>query len=136
MAEALGLVASCVNIIQGLDTVCSLARENIHRGESARRELVIIVGKISAYKGVIAGIQLQAELEKAAGYDERLSALNHVDGPLKACEEAATLLRKRIESVSKRIHFGKIIDKAIAASLKAFDDALPVLQLALHADQR
>lgn len=132
----MGLVASCVNIIQGLDAICTLARENIHRGESVRRELVTIIGKISSYRGVIVGIQLQAELEKATGCDDRLSALNHVDGPLKACEAAATLLKKRIETVPKRIHFGKIVDKPIAASLQAFDDALPVLQLALHADQR
>jgi hypothetical protein len=135
MAETLGLIASCVNIIQGLDTICTVAKENIHLGESASRELVILVGKVSSYKGVITGIQFQAELDKAAGYG-RLSAVNHVNGPLKACEEATALIIKKIGSLSRRIHFGKIIDKAIAASLQAFDDALPVLQLALHADQR
>lgn len=135
MAEILGLIASCVNIVQGLDAICTAVKANIHLGGSARKELVILVGKVSSYKGIIAGIQLQAELDKIAGY-ERLLALNHVNGPLKACEEATALINTRIAGISRPVHFGKIIDKATAASLRAFDDALPLLQLALHADQR
>lgn len=134
MAEAFGLISSCVSIVQGLDSIYTFIRENIHQRESVREELTFLVGKVSSYRGIIFGIQLQAELDKVS--HDRLSALDQVSGPLEACELATNLINKRLQNLPKRIVFGKVIDKETAESLKVLDNALPVLQLALHADQR
>jgi hypothetical protein len=134
MAEAVGFISSCISIVQGLDAICSFVRENIHLSESVRRDLSLLVGKLSSYKGVIEGIRLQAEVDTAS-YD-RLSALDHVNGPLQACEVATNLIINRIRRLPRHLVFGKVIDKETASCLKTFDDAFPILQLALHSDQR
>lgn len=134
MAEVVAVIASCVSIVECLDAVCTFMRENVHSRDSARQELTLLAGKLSSYRGIIFGIQLQAEIDKYT--HDRLSALAQVSGPLKACELASNLINKRLRNLPKNFVFGKVIDKETAESLKVLDNALPVLQLALHADQR
>ena len=134
MAELIGLIASCVNIVQGINAVSKALRENIHLSGSASKELGLLVGKLSLYRGLIEGIQFQAEFDKVS--HGRLSALGCANGPIEACRTAIALLQNRIQKLPKHVIFGKLIDKETASSLKAFDEALPILQLALDADQR
>ena len=85
MAEAvgaIGLVASCLQILQTIEQINKFARQNIHTNASAKQELSPLLGKLAAYEGLIRGIKLQAELDEA----DRVRL--HIDGPLKACETA------------------------------------------------
>ena len=134
MAETISLIAGCISIVQGIDAVSKVLQENIHLSGSASKELGLLVGKLYSYKGLIEGIQFQAEFDKAS--HGRLSALDHANGPIKACKAAIALLQNRIQKLPKHVVFGKLIDKETVSSLKAFDEALPILQLALDADQR
>lgn len=93
-----------------------------------------MLGKLTAYDGLIRGIKLQAELD---GADQtRLSVLNHIDGPLKACDTALKAISRRFETLPKHILLGKIIDKKTSLALKALDASKPILELSLDADQR
>lgn len=137
MAEAvgaIGLVASCLQILQMIEQINKFARRNIHTNASAKRELSPLLGKLTAYEGLIRGIKLQAELDEADR--ARLSILDHIDGPLKACETALRTIGKRLETLPRHVVLGKIIDKKTALALSALEASKPVLELSLDADQR
>lgn len=133
--EAIGLVASLVNIIQGIELVGKYAKENIHSSKSASAELGLLLGKLSALQGLLQGIRTQATLD--SGNERRLSALNQVGGPLENVQDAISKILLRLEKFSKHnVVFGKVIDKDIARCMASLDNAIPILQLALDADQR
>jgi hypothetical protein len=137
MAEAIGaigLVASCLSILKAIESINKLARQNLHTNASAKKELSPLLGKLTAYEGLIRGIKLQAELDGADRI--RLSVLNHIDGPLKACETALKAISHRFETLPKHLFLGKIIDKKTSLALKALDASKPILELSLDADQR
>ena len=89
-----------------------------------------MLGELTAYEGLIRGIKLQAELDEADRV--RLSILDHIDGPLKACETALRTIGKRLETLPRHVVFGKIT--ALARS--ALRASKSVLELSLDADQR
>ena len=132
--SAIGLIGSCANIVQIILEIHDIAQKNIHSSKATRTELVLLLGKLSSYRGLIEGIKIQAELDEAS--HERLSTLNHVNGPLEACKSATALLRHRLQTLPKHFHFGKVVDKDTSAALQALDRTVPILQLALYADQR
>ena len=134
MAEAIGLIASCLSILKTIDTVNKFARQNIHTNASATKELSPLLGKLSAYEGLIRGIKLQADLDEDD--QKRLSVLNHIDGPLNACETALKTISQRLETLPRHVLLGKIIDKKTSLALEALESSKPILELALDADQR
>lgn len=67
---------------------------------------------------------------------EFVSILDHIGGPLKACETALKTIGKRLETIPGHVVFGKIIDKKTALALSALEASKPVLELSLDADQR
>lgn len=111
-----------------------VARANIHTSGVASKELGLLLKKLSSFKGLIEGIQLQAEFDKTC-YD-RLSALDHVSDALEACKLSTAMIKDKVKNLPKHLVIGKIIDKDTATSLKAFEDVLPILQFALDTDQR
>lgn len=111
----------------------------IHSNRAVAEELTGLLGKFASYKGLIEIIRQQVELDKDDA--DRLSAIAWVSQPLEWSRRAIENLDVRLGSLPKneklgRIFFGKVIDKETAAHLKAFDDTLPLLQLALQSDQR
>jgi hypothetical protein len=134
MAEAIGLLATCLTILETIGKIDKFARQNVHTNASAKKELLPLLGKLNAYEGLIRGIKLQAELDE--NDQARLSALNHVDGPLNACETALKTISQRLETLPKHIVLGKIVDKKTKVALKALETSKPILELSLDADQR
>ncbi|KAK7531736.1 uncharacterized protein J3D65DRAFT_638648 [Phyllosticta citribraziliensis] len=139
MAELIGLIASCITLAELTTKTCLIARKHIHSDRAVSKELNALTEKISSYKGLIDLIKLQAEIDKDDA--ERLSALACVDGPLETSRAALRDLNLRLEQLSGnkilgKFVLGKIIDDKTAAQLRRFDNALPILQLALDSDQR
>ena len=66
----------------------------------------------------------------------RLSILDYIDGPLKACETALRTIGKRLETLPRNVVFGKIIDKKTALALSALEASKSILELSLDADHR
>lgn len=134
MAEAIGLVSGCVTILETMERINKFVRQNIHTNASVKRELLPLLGKLSAYEGLIRGIKLQADLDE--NDEARLSVLSHIDGPLDACKTALNTINERLETLPKHIVLGKIIDKKTKSALKALEISKPILELSLEADQR
>lgn len=134
MAEAIGLVASCLSILKTIETLNTIIASNIRTKAAAKKELVPILGKLEAYKGLIEGIKLEAELDEAD--HGRLSALLHVDGPLHSCELALKTISNRLEHLPRHIVPGKLLDGTTIKALKTLDESRQILNLALDADQR
>ncbi|KAK8153639.1 hypothetical protein IWX90DRAFT_418808 [Phyllosticta citrichinensis] len=139
MAELIGLIGTCVALAETASTLCLTARKYIHLDRTVTKELLTLAEKLKSYKGLIEMIKTQVELD---GNDEkRLSALASIDGPLKTSQSAIEKLKHRLEKVQqekllRKVFLGKIIDDETASVLKSFDEALPILRLALDADQR
>ncbi|KAK8246268.1 hypothetical protein HDK90DRAFT_461120 [Phyllosticta capitalensis] len=139
MAELLGIITGCITLVDATTKTCMVARMYIHSNRAVAEELTGLLGKFASYKGLIEIIRQQVELDKDDA--DRLSAIAWVSQPLEWSRRAIENLDVRLGSLPKneklgRIFFGKVIDKETAAHLKAFDDTLPLLQLALQSDQR
>lgn len=141
MAEVVavvGIIASVLGIIDGIDKSRTIFKKYVHSSTSLRAELLPILGKLSAFAGILRGLQLQCELDEAN--DDRLKALGYLKQPLKASEEAVRLIAARLDQVVSlgrvSLAFGKVLDKETTAALHILDQARPVLDLALAADQR
>lgn len=141
MAEVVavvGIIASIIGIIDGIDKSKTIWKKYFHSSASLRAELLPILGKLTAFAGLLRGLQLQCELDEADG--DRLKVLSHVEQPLKASEEAIRLIATRLEQIVAigriSLSFGKVLNKDTTGALHVLDQARPVLDLALAADQR
>ena len=133
MAEVLGLIAACCQILDIVNRTSSSIRDKIHRSSSAKLELVTLLGRLTAYEGLCRGIKLEAEYGEAE--QMRLSALAHLMGPLDICTAAVKQISERIATLPTRFLIEEIIDSNTRRALKCLDGLRPVLELALHADQ-
>ncbi|KAK5409380.1 hypothetical protein LTR06_006953 [Exophiala xenobiotica] len=138
MADVVGLLASIINILEGIKELCAFVKQNVHSASSFRAELVPILGKLTAFKGLLDGLQLECELDEAN--DGRLQVFVHLSEPLRASHEAIETIMQRTEKVvsSGRVSliFGKILDKDTVLAMGILDRTMPVLHLALSVDQR
>ena len=138
MAEVIGLIASTINILECVNKTKSFLKANVHTPSMLRAELVPLLGRLTAFEGILRGLQLECELDESN--DGRLRVLAHIIEPLQASNMAvATIVARlqRVISVGKvSIAFGKVLDKDTLAALHVLDQTTPVLDLALSADQR
>jgi hypothetical protein len=137
MAEIVGLIASIINILDGINKTKIFLRENIHSNDSLRIELLPLLGKLTAFRGILQGLQLECELDGSKS--GRLYVVSHVVEPLRACKTAIQTITARLERVRSMgkisLAFGRILDKETLAALHILDQTKPVLDLALSADQ-
>ncbi|KAM5354928.1 hypothetical protein ACJ41O_001574 [Fusarium nematophilum] len=112
MADPLGVTASIIAIVQITKEIVALAKKNIHTSEHAHSVLSSLLDAI------------------------RLSAMNHVGGPLEACKESLSFLKDALERRRGKLWIGKVLDSDITKALDKLDQLRPILQIALAADQR
>lgn len=134
MAEIVGLVASCAEIVKLLDETNKFLHTYIHRSSSVKAELVPLLGRLTAYEGLFKAIKLEAEFEDDTF--GRLSVLSHVGGPLDICRTSIRAISDRATRLPKHVVFGKVLDDEVIKALKQLDDIRPILELSLQADQR
>lgn len=67
----------------------------------------------------------------------RLSALQHLEEPLRDCKQTLDLLKKRLESTNfvGQYIVGTLWDAKLKRSLKRLQDAKTLFEIALNADQ-
>jgi hypothetical protein len=137
MAEIIGLIASIVNILDGINKTKLFLRENLHTNDSLRTELLPLLGNLTAFRGILQGLQLECELDESS--DGRLYVVSHVIEPLRACKTAIQMITVRLERVSSMgrvsLAFGKVLDKETLAALRILDQTKPVLDLTLSTNQ-
>jgi hypothetical protein len=138
MAEIVGLIASVIGILDGIHKSSTLFKKYIHSSSSLRAELVPVFGKLTAFAGILRGLQLECELDESD--DGRLRVFEHIREPLETSRKAAQAIAARLEQILSvagiSFSFGKILDKETTAALYLLDQSKAVLDLALIADQR
>ncbi|KAL2074758.1 hypothetical protein VTL71DRAFT_8537 [Oculimacula yallundae] len=135
MAEAVGVAGSIIAIVGLTQQIVALAKKNIHSTEHGHTVLSNLLGRLTAYKGLFEGLQVQAESHESNAI--RLSVLDHVGGPLAVCSDALGLIKSSLEKRrGKLLIVGKILSKDITNALEKLDQLRPILQIALEADQR
>jgi hypothetical protein len=138
MAEVLGLIASILGILEGVDKSKTIFKKYVHSSSSLRTELVPLLGKLTAFAGLLRGLQLECELDESD--NGRLQVFAHIQEPLENCEKAAQVIVARLDQVVSvggiSLSFGKILNKETAVALHMLDQTKSVLDLALTVDQR
>lgn len=141
MAEVvgiLGLIGSIVSILEGLGKVTTLLKRNVHKSSTMRKELVPVLGKLTAFTGVLHGLQLECELDESDS--ARLQVYEHIRAPLEASEKAAKTIMARLNQAISvggiSLAFGKVLNKETITALHILYQAKDVFDLALDADQR
>lgn len=138
MADVVGLLASIVNILQGIKDLRTFLKQHVHKPSSFRTDLVPILAKLIAFKGILEGLQLECELDEVN--NGRLQAYSHLSEPLRASNEAVKTIMKRTHKIISlgraSLIFGKVLDKDTVLAMRILDQTMPVLHLALFLDQR
>lgn len=141
MAEVvaiLGLIGSIIGIIEGVNKTTVAFKKYVHKSSSLQRELIPILGKLSAFTGILRGLQLECELEEFDGGRQKI--MEHIRAPLEASEKAAKIIVARLNQVISvggiSLAFGKVVNKETAAALHILEQSKNVLDLALDVDQR
>jgi hypothetical protein len=138
VVSVLGLIANILGILEAIDKSKTIIKNYIHSSASLRAELVPLLGKLTAFAGLLRGLQLECELDESD--DGRLQVLRHIREPLEDSKWAVSVIVTRLEQVITvggiSLSFGKILNKETAASLHMLDQAKSVLELALTADPR
>jgi hypothetical protein len=141
MAEVvgvLGLIASILGVLEGIDKSKSIIKKYVYSSASLRAELVPLLGKLTAFAGILRGLQLECELDESD--NGRLQIFAHIRDPREASKKAAQTIMTRLDQVvsvgSISLSFGKVLNKETSAALHILDQTKSVLDLALTADQR
>ena len=141
MAEVvavLGLIASILGILDGIDKSTAIIKKYVHKSSSLRADLVPVLGKLAAFAGILRGLQLECELYESD--NGRLQTFVHIREPLQVSEKATRTIMTRLDQVISiggiSISFGKVLNQETSTALHILDQTKSVLELALTADQR
>jgi DNA-binding transcriptional MerR regulator len=95
-----------------------------------------VLRAIIGFKGAYEGLKLQLEYNEQD--EARLSAIQHLEQPLKECKAVLDHLQDRLKNVNfvGQYLVGSLWDRTIKKGLKRLEGAKELLDLAMHADQR
>ena len=101
----------------------------MHTLKSAQSKLISLLGKIRRLHGILSTLQLQLETARS-------STIQHLHEPLSICEKLLTRLKTRLDNfkIIAGCVVGPLLDKDGLIDMKRLDDLIPILQLALDAD--
>ncbi len=134
MAEVLGLVASVIAILQLTDMVTSTAKKHVNTIKGADSVLIPLLGKLRSLSSILAA--LKAQLEGKTSSSSQSICLQRLKELLHLCEGALTRMKAKLDSlkVVGRFLVGSLLDKQTTRQIKLIEDLIPILQLALDAD--
>jgi hypothetical protein len=129
--SALGATASIIACIQLTEKLLERVGPSDYKKEDLNRILRTIEGFRDSYN------DLKSYFEANAEDEVRLSALQHLDEPLRVCKEALDILQKRLSHVN---FIGKYIvglawDSKMKKGLQRLDEAKDLFKLVLHKDE-
>ena len=134
MAEAIGLVASVVTLIQLADRVNQTASKFVRTINGAEKLLHPLVNNLRSLHTILTTLAKQLDVEQNEGNSSM--ALQHLNEPLSICEDALRRIQLRLDTVKVVGNYaiGTLLDKQTLRHFKRLDGILPILQLALEAD--
>lgn len=136
MAEAFGLAASVIALLQLAGSCLKLSKKWVGASEFGSSELSILRASLFEFNGALSNFQTCIEVDGTD--DARLTSLQHLKPVLAHCEIALTTIKDFTEGagfVEKNLR-GSKFDRKLKAFLRTLDGAKELFVLALHADQR
>jgi hypothetical protein len=113
MAEVVGmldLIAGILGVLEGIDKSKSIIKKCVHSSASFRAELVPLLGKLTAFAGILRCLQLECELDESDS--GRLQIFAHIRDPLEVSKKAARTIMVRLDQVVSvggiSLSFGKV----------------------------
>jgi hypothetical protein len=130
MAEVIGLVASIVALIQLTEKVTKMAKKHVNTVKGANS----VLDKLRSLGSILSALKAQLEV-KVADFGESLS-LQHLREPITICGAALVSIEARLDNlkVIGGCVFGSLLDKQTTLQVKRLEDLIPILHLALGAD--
>lgn len=127
----LGVAASIIACIQLTGTLLKRVGPSDHSKKDLNGILKTICGFKGAYEGLTTSLQLNEEDET------RLSALQHLEEPLRDCKRVLDLLEKRLESTNffGQHVLGSLWDGKLKRGLKILQDAKTLFEITFDGDQ-
>lgn len=134
MAEILGVVASVIAMLQLTDMVTETAKKYVNTIKGADSVLMPLLGKLRSLSSILAA--LKAQLEGKTLRSSLPISLPRLKELLHLCEGALTKMKAKLDSlkVVGKYVVGSLLDKQTARQVKLIEDLIPILQLALDAD--
>lgn len=128
----LGVAASIMTCVQLTRGLLKRVGPSDHSKKDLNAISIAICGFQGAYEGLKTYLQLHEEDET------RLSALQHLEEPLRDCKRTLDLLEKRLKSTNfvGQYMIGTLWDAKLKRGLKRLQDAKKLFEIALHVDQR
>lgn len=128
----LGVAASIIACVQ-------LTKELLKRvgpSDHSKKDLHAISRAICGFQGAYEGLKTYLELHEEDG--TRLSALQHLEEPLRDCKHILDFVKRRLQSHNFVGHYivGTLWDAKMRRNLKRLEDAKTLFEIALSADQR
>ena len=131
MAEVVGLAASLVTLIQLTRTINQTVSRFVRTANGAETSIKRLLANVNSLSTIFAALQAQLETKV-----NQSASLQHVDRLLLLCEGILSRISLRLEKVKVVGNFvvGIMVDKQTSKLLTRLDEIVPVLQLALEAD--
>ncbi|KAK3989426.1 ankyrin repeat-containing domain protein [Cladorrhinum sp. PSN332] len=128
---ALGVTSGIIACIQLSGSVI----KQLGPSSNSRDDLNKILKTLCGFKGAFDGVKTLIEANNDD--QDRLSTLQHIEEPLKACQESLDLIQERLKQTSflGKYVVGKVWDGRLRKALKSLDDAKDLLELCMCADQ-
>ena len=134
MAEVLGFLASAIALLQLTDMVTETAKKYVNTIKGADLVLVPLLGKLRSLSSVLSALEAHFEAKRLSS--SKSVSLQHLKELLKLCEGALIKVNSKLDSLKivGRYVVGSLLDKQTKVQVKLIEDLIPVLQLALDAD--
>lgn len=128
----LGVAASIITCVQ----LTGALLKRVGPSDHCKKDLNEILKTICGFKGAYEGLKISLQLNETD--ETRLSALQHLEQPLRDCKQTLDLLEKRLESTNfvGQYLIGTLWDAKLKKALKRLQDAKTLFEIAMDADQR
>ena len=130
----LGVVASVIAVLQLTDMVTETAKKYVNTIKGADSFLMPLLGKLRSLSSILAALKVQ--LEGRITSSSQSISLQRLKELLHLCEETLTRMKAKLDSlkVVGRYVVGSLLDKQTTRQIKLIEDLIPIVQLALDAD--
>lgn len=134
MAEAIGLAATVITLIQLADNVSQTASKFVRTINGTEEILSPLLSNLQSLQHILR--TLDNQLRTGQAEVDLSMTLQHLKEPLNDCEDALSRIQLRFERVKVIGNYviGMLVDKQTSRNLKRLEGIVPILQLALEAD--
>jgi hypothetical protein len=130
--SVLGVAASVISCVQLTGALLKRVGPSGHSKKNLHHILKVVCGFRGAYDG------LKSLLEFNEEDHSRLTALQHLEEPLRDCKRALQVLEDRLKNLNfvGQYMVGVLWDRKVEECLQRLEDGKELLELALHVDHQ